>query len=51
MTKEEKRNAVNNTISALNGEAYDEANQIKQNVLKSGDKELIETIEHIWDVI
>ena len=44
MTKEEKQKAVRDTISALNGEAYDEANKIKEDVLKSGDKELIETI-------
>lgn len=51
MTQEEKQKAIRDTISALNGEAYDEANQIKQDVLKTGDKELIETIEHLWDVI
>ena len=51
MTKEEKQKAVKDTISALNCEAYDEANKIKEDVLKSGDKELIETIEHIWNVI
>lgn len=51
MTKEEKQKAVRNTISALNGETYDEANKIKEDVLKSGDKELIETIEYIWSII
>lgn len=51
MTPEEKQKAIRDTISALNGEAYDEANQIKQNVLKSGDKELIETIDYIWHVL
>lgn len=51
MTPEEKQKAIRDTISALNGEAYDEANQIKKSVIDSGDKELIETIEHIWDVI
>lgn len=54
MTKEEKRNAVSNTIMALNAgtdEAMNYAYQIKQDVLKSRDKELIKQIEYLWDVI
>lgn len=54
MTKEEKRNAVNNTIMALNAgtdEAITYAYQIKQDVIKNGDKELIKQIEYLWDVI
>ena len=54
MTKEEKCNAVNNTIMALNAgtdEAINHAYQIKQDVIKNGDKELIKQIEYLWEVI
>lgn len=47
-------NAINETIVALNDgskEAIADAYNIKQNVIKTGNKDLIKYIEYLWEVI
>ena len=54
LSDEEKSNMVNTTISALNcgsDEAMDDAYCIKIRAIVSGDDNLIENIEYLWEVI
>ncbi len=47
-------NAINDTIIALNDgskEAMADAYNIKQDVIKTGNKDLIKYIEYLWEVI
>jgi protein-arginine kinase activator protein McsA len=53
MTHKEKNmeNLIRNLISALNGEAYEEAKVITDQIIATGDEELIKQAEYINSVL